>query len=697
MFPSTLRLSLRLVVVCVVSGLLLGMVGCKQSGPSSTAKGKSSSVLKAQRRASKNNTLFRSIVAQLNHLPESSRLALTPPTVLLDARNSVDGKDVLATLSRVPGAIGGPFNVVQVPAGNAGFKALGVAPGDTLKYFIDYDDETRARIEESGSADIYTWKAKDLTVAQVIDNNILLIAGGLSGEVLSPTKIEIWRNVDDLMKEIDARLGRYAARRDPALSWQPTPDGKEIDQLTERLNQWLRQNRTAEPTATLSEDFTALIATLPESLRTSKKLSPLLAKKERTVGRFHDYETRSVQGSTWIRDISRWAQGEQSTEQARATALFDWTVRNIQLLEPSETSPRFVWEILLHGQGDAAQRALIFTALCQQQSLPAVVVEVPLTESDSPYLLVGVAIDGGLVLFDPTLGLPLPGQEADTVATLKELQQKDALLRALDLPDSPYPLTSEALASVELRVVADPFALTDRAKRLDQKLTGENRLALTLDYKTMVSILPEGESPVLWAFPFQVLADKFAVDRAVRNREVKSFLPYAWRPRLWKARTLHFRGIVSETVGDEGEVVNDYRDAQRLYMHPRVRPTDKQLLRGLDSDVKRDIYYSAKTSATYSLGLIAYEQGKFANAAQWLDNSSLASEWGKPLADGVRYNRARVYEALGEWEQAAKLLEADESPQQHGNQLRALRLRALGVNKRLREQAATSAEGLLGK
>ncbi|MCA9241794.1 MAG: hypothetical protein KDA37_16405, partial [Planctomycetales bacterium] len=43
-------------------------------------------------------------------------------------------------------------------------------------------------------------------------------------------------------------------------------------------------------------------------------------------------------------------------------------------------------------------------------------------------------------------------------------------------------------------------------------------------------------------------------------------------------------------------------------------------------------------------------------------------------AAGIRYNLARAYESLGDNQRAAELLLADDSPQRHGNRLRAARL-----------------------
>ena len=47
---------------------------------------------------------------------------------------------------------------------------------------------------------------------------------------------------------------------------------------------------------------------------------------------FAEREGRLLEEAVWLRDISQWARGEQLSSDADvATALFDWTVRNVQL------------------------------------------------------------------------------------------------------------------------------------------------------------------------------------------------------------------------------------------------------------------------------------------------------------------------------------------------------------------------------
>jgi hypothetical protein len=73
--------------------------------------------------------------------------------------------------------------------------------------------------------------------------------------------------------------------------------------------------------------------------------------------------------------------------------------------------------------------------------------------------------------------------------------------------------------------------------------------------------------------------------------------------------------------------------------------------------------------------LLSFDDGKFDVAADWFrrpEVSSAESAW----QAGALYNLARSLEALGQTEEAAKLLGQDTSPQQNGNKLRAQELKS---------------------
>jgi hypothetical protein len=180
----------------------------------------------------------------------------------------------------------------------------------------------------------------------------------------------------------------------------------------------------------------------------------------------------------------------------------------------------------------------------------------------------------------------------------------------------------------------------------------------------------------IWDVPFRTLAGQLNLGRSARHEAALAFEPFAWRPVLWKARARHFQG--RKQVAEEGkrqdaeELIDDHREAARLYMHKSIRPTDRQI--ATSTAEERRIRETAKLDATYWLGLSSYDDGKYEVAEHWLGRDELATA-DSPWSVGARYNLARTFEAQEKLAEAAALLEQDKSPQQHGNKLRAKWLR----------------------
>lgn len=78
-----------------------------------------------------------------------------------------------------------------------------------------------------------------------------------------------------------------------------------------------------------------------------------------------------------------------------------------------------------------------------------------------------------------------------------------------------------------------------------------------------------------------------------------------------------------------------------------------------------------KQDATYWLGLISYDEGEYSAAEDYFKKLTLDLSTEGPWTDGTRYNLGRTYEASGRIDDAVKIYEADDSPQRHGNHLRA--------------------------
>lgn len=659
------------------------MFGCERGA--TTRRGQSNQLM--QRRSDRGESLLGSAVAQLQDLPTYIETNLRAPSVVLDSTKSSDGQDVLATCTVNPDVTEGPFNYVFVPEGNSRFRSLGVKPGDILKYYVLLD-------EESLVAGIAQEVAMELTVAQVLNDNALLIEGGLSRDVTLPAKIEIWRYEDDRLVDINRKLSRFVERRPPPIGWEPSPDEANLSQIVVRLNQWLRQSK---PSTDWKLD--PLFDSLDAEMRSDERLKPYISADALAGQFFQPHEGWLLQEAVWLRDISRWGHGDSFGPLERATAIFDWTVRNVQLASDSDSKarPHRPWQILLYGQGTAEERAWVFAMLGWQQGLDVVMLYVepndPEASATSPsqFWLPALLYDRQLYLFDTRLGLPIPGPGGHGVATLQQALDDESLLRQLDLEGEAYPVAGAQIKrGVQAAIVADPFSLSRRAAQIDTALAGDDKLSLAIKPSKSADKLAEvaGVSEVrLWRFPFETLRNQLilATSRARlddRRREALAFQPFAVRPKLWKARTRHFQGRRVEANAKSANAkskakqpqVNDHLEARQLYTDPSVRPPDRILATVASAD-QRQVYETAKLAGTYWLGLLSFDDGNLDVAAHWLSEPELRAT-GSPWIHGTNYNLARTFESQGKFAEAIELLERDESPQRHGNRLRAKWLQA---------------------
>ena len=147
-----------------------------------------------------------------------------------------------------------------------------------------------------------------------------------------------------------------------------------LPQLKSRLNQWMWQSRHK---VVWQRD--PLLDTLDESLSASPASAYSL--KNLDTGLFTLNDMIGLQESIWLRDIAKNARGNQLDDLSIAESLFDWTVRNIQLVEdpPAGTpaSQNSATEILLLGRGTTRERAWIFLLLLRQQGLDGVMLAIP--------------------------------------------------------------------------------------------------------------------------------------------------------------------------------------------------------------------------------------------------------------------------------------------------------------------------------
>jgi hypothetical protein len=197
----------------------------------------------------------------------------------------------------------------------------------------------------------------------------------------------------------------------------------------------------------------------------------------------------------------------------RATAAFAWVVREVRLAEPTvlgRTPPQFV---LRRASGTPLERALVYLGLLDQLGTAGDVAEPKEGQAESPPPLLGclvfcrdkpteeprlwacgVVLNGGsdVYLFDPRLGLPLPGANGKGVATLADVCKDASLLKQLDVDAAhPYDVTAEQARTAELQLVCSLSSLAPRMAHLQKKLLPPVRVSLSHDASRELQILKE--------------------------------------------------------------------------------------------------------------------------------------------------------------------------------------------------------------
>ncbi len=342
-----------------------------------------------------------------------------------------------------------------------------------------------------------------------------------------------------------------------------------VNEVIDRLNQWVRAKET-----TVEWNADPLIDTLPKKLRSGDWLGRL---GDQTFD--HDLDGQALREATWLRDVSNSARNGKLDDLTVAEQLFDWTVRNIQLIDdpkqPADVARimrRTPADVLLFGEGTALQRAWVFIGLARQQRLDVVLLAVADPDHpDNPRPWTAALVhDGQLFLFDCALGLPIPGPDGKGIATLAQAAENEKVLNQLDLDESHhYPIKSADVGKVFALVEASPGYLSQRMKGLQGQLTGEDRVVLSVApsetagrLKGIAHVSPDVK---LWPLPFEALAKRQAAEKAspaFRALLGLEMAPFKVPPYLGKdlaARVSSRQRQLDEIIGSEESSVGEQK------------------------------------------------------------------------------------------------------------------------------------------
>lgn len=461
-----------------------------------------------------------------------------------------------------------------------------------------------------------------------------------------------------------------------------------LSTLVDRLNQWVGRESTH-----VAWQADPMLQELPAEFRSqvSKLNAPRFQHSGNWPAEAQD-DGWALLEVMWLRDAAHSASGETVDPLARAGNLFDWTVRQVQLEDATKPVsedaelkwselPLRPWQILLLGRGLAVHRAWVFCLLARQEGIPVVLLQ----PEKLDYPLAAAVTDEGLFLFDPQLGLPLPGPDGKGIATLAQAAEDSAVLRQLDLEGHPYPLTVDDLKDVTALIEASPVYLSQRMAQLGANYVGQRPVLAIAPSNIAQRVKKLGVAKAkLWEFPYQTFAQLSNLDPGARGRFDRLLLPFTSGPRgsslalLFNGRSLHIRGVA------EGE-----RNAYQFYSE--VRPPDKMISDAPLAGPDRRLLQITKAHATYWLGLLTAAQGDYRASIDHLDKRTLHDPDAAMWANGARLNLALAWQARAAAEpaeakdyfsRAIDVLEQYASeplaknPNAHGNLLRAKWMRA---------------------
>jgi hypothetical protein len=439
------------------------------------------------------------------------------------------------------------------------------------------------------------------------------------------------------------------------------------------------------------------------------------------------------QTEAWLDEHAKSLDEKSARKLREVTRLFDWTIRHLQLEPAPPEPPRaasgptsngtperpafppalegkpgpgyliFPGHLVVAGRADYVQRAWIFCLLARQIECDVVMLAFENAETNrhDPWAT-GAIIGDQIYLFDTRLGLPIPLDNDQGIATLAQVRENESLLRRLDLStEMVYPANKDNLKRLVALVEFCDAALSKRMSVLESRLTGEEQMVLAVHPSQIAAAAQKaGVSQVYpWRIAYDTLLFRASMDASLRKdfaffMKYYTFeMPFISPNLLAKARYKHL-GADFTGDGETGGALDTYMDARvSNEMIQRLEETEegKNLLnmkmmgeRELTQADKQQMIAAQKTSmaisklhASYFMGQAQYDLGAFPLAEEWFQKRNLETNPTGPWTVGAKYGLARSLEMQKKYREAREIYLADQSAQKEGNLLRARRLKAL--------------------
>jgi hypothetical protein len=263
-----------------------------------------------------------------------------------------------------------------------------------------------------------------------------------------------------------------------------------------------------------------LTETRAEALRRLAGLKPDEV-EEITGSSFTRLDAHHLEDCCLFRDAARSLDVRGAADKAppgleQAAAAFDWVVRQVRTVGAGKPGgpPALV---LRRGWGSDLDRALIFLSLLEQVGSPdgrhahllGCLLFRPPVDKAEDFWACGVVVEGGrdVYLFDPRLGLPVPGPGGKGIATVAQARTQPEVLSQLNFgKDRRYDMTPELARAAEVHLYCSLSALSPRMRHLQDEVLPplvEVRLAtdLAADRARLKAAAGGDKEPVIPTWP----------------------------------------------------------------------------------------------------------------------------------------------------------------------------------------------------
>jgi len=346
----------------------------------------------------------------------------------------------------------------------------------------------------------------------------------------------------------------------------------------------------------------------------------------------------------------------------------------------------------------------VFTQLCRQAGVPAAVLGTIDGETGAvrPFS-VGVLAGDDIYLFEPQLGIHVPGPDQVGIATLGQARRDVLVMRRLSiagLDQFTYPVQKSDVQQCVALLNLAPESVSPRMAQLQAGLTGNRRMNVHVDAGRLVQDFDAvtGISSVrMWDVPLLAEVYQATCDRFAQRDPRFAF----WHIARWAMLEAEFESAEELARGRWRHLTGQFEDneeenfdgARTLYLEQRAPEFEIEDLR-IDVDlqkeygIRRDLGVDSQTydqqvaqiqvmmrmgkrTATFWLSLLQADDGRTETAESWLSKRVLDEEQMSYWVPAARYNLGRLSEKLGQPERAIELYKRIGDPQEHGNRIRA--------------------------